>query len=75
MLPSIFVDNLFDDFFDDAFGRRVYRAGREAEHALYGKHAADLMKTDVRDAGTAYEVCVDLPGFKKGEVKAELKDG
>ena len=75
MLPSIFVDNLFDDFFDDAFGRRVYRAGREAEHALYGKHAAELMKTDVRDAGTAYEVCVDLPGFKKGEVKAELKDG
>ena len=75
MLPAFFVDNLFDDFFDDAFGRRVYRAGREAERALYGKHAADLMKTDVRDAGSVYEVCVDLPGFKKGEVKAELKDG
>ena len=37
MLPSIFVDNLFDDFFDDAFGRRVYRASREAERELYGK--------------------------------------
>jgi len=41
---------------------------------LYGKHAKNMMKTDVRETDDAYEVDIDLPGFKKDEVTAELND-
>ena len=46
MLPSIFGENLFDDFFSDDFGMLPMWNGR---NALYGKHAKNLMKTDVRE--------------------------
>ena len=42
---------------------------------LYGKHARNLMKTDVRELDGSYELDVDLPGFKKDEVNVELKNG
>ena len=71
MLPSIFGENLFDDFFSDPFGMMVSQ-GRDP---LYGKHAKNLMKTDVRETEDSYELDVDLPGFKKDDVQAELKDG
>ena len=45
MLPSIFGENLFDDFFADPFGMMVPARGNDS---LYGKHARNLMKTDVR---------------------------
>jgi len=72
MLPSIFGENLFDDFFDDNFGMYPIWNGR---NPLYGKHAKNLMKTDVRETEDTYEVDVDLPGFKKDELSVELKDG
>ena len=72
MLPSVFSENLFDEMFDDAFGLMTMFGGRSP---LYGKHARNLMKTDVREVGDNYEMDVDLPGFKKDEVKLELKDG
>lgn len=72
MLPSIFGENLFDDFFDDNFGMYPIWNGR---NPLYGKHAKSLMKTDVRETEDTYEVDVDLPGFKKDELSVELKDG
>ena len=71
MLPSIFGENLFDDFFSDPFGMMVPQ-GRDP---LYGKHAKNLMKTDVRETEDSYELDVDLPGFKKDEVNVELKNG
>ncbi len=70
MLPSIFGENLFDDFFGDPFG--MMPRGRDP---LYGKHAKNLMKTDVRETDGSYELDIDLPGFKKDEVSVELKDG
>ncbi len=70
MLPSIFGENLFDDFFGDPFGMMPH--GRDP---LYGKHARNLMRTDVRETEDTYELDVDLPGFKKDEVTLELKDG
>ena len=70
MLPSIFGENLFDDFFGDPFG--MMPRGRDP---LYGKHAKNLMRTDVRETEDTYELDVDLPGFKKDEVTLELKDG
>ena len=72
MLPSIFGENLFDDFFDDDFMRFPAWSGRDP---LYGKHAKNLMKTDVRETEHTYEVDMDLPGFKKDEIKVDLKDG
>ena len=72
MLPVIFGENLFDDLFDDAFQMRPLY---DVNNALYGKHAKAVMKTDVRELDDGYEVAVDLPGFKKDEVKVDLKDG
>ena len=73
MLPSIFSENLFDDFFDDDFMRfPVWGGGR---NPLYGKNAKNLMKTDVRETEDTYEVDIDLPGFKKDEISGDLKDG
>ena len=71
MLPSIFGENLFDEFFDDAFDRRLWNGS----NALYGKHARTLMKTDVQENESGYTLSIDLPGFKKDEVNVELKDG
>ena len=71
MLPSIFGENLFDDFFSDPFGMMNTRG----HDPLYGKHAKNLMKTDIRETDTSYELDIDLPGFKKDEVSIDLKDG
>ena len=72
MLPSIFSENLFDDFFTDPFGMMVMP---QRHDPLYGKHSKNLMKTDVRETEDSYELDVDLPGFKKDEVNVELKNG
>ncbi len=72
MMPSLFGENLFDDFFNDNFGMLPMMGGRDP---LYGKHAKNLMKTDVRETENSYELDVDLPGFKKDEVSVDLKDG
>ena len=69
-VPSLFSENLMDDWMDDFesefFGRK---------NPLYGKHAKNMMKTDVKETENGYEVAVDLPGFKKDEISLELKDG
>ena len=72
MLPSIFRDNLFDDMFDfDDFDKEFNRMMRP----LYGKHAQNMMKTDVRETGNSYELDIDLPGFKKDEITIQLDNG
>ena len=50
-------------------------AGGGGSNPLYGKHAKNLMKTDVRETEGTYELDVDLPGFKKDEISLDLKDG
>ena len=71
MLPSIFGEDLFDDFFGDPFEMMV----PQSRNPLYGKHAKNLMKTDVRETEDSYELDIDLPGFKKEDVSVELKNG
>ena len=67
-MPSIFGENLFnDDWMDFGFP--------EVDKALYGKHAGNVMKTDVKETDTGYEVDIDLPGFKKDEINAQLDNG
>ena len=75
--PSIFGENLFDDFFDDFFNFPVFddREMKDVQKKLYGRHAANMMKTDVQEHDDHYEVAIDLPGFKKDELSLELKDG
>ena len=71
MMPSIFGENLFDDFMNDF----AFPAIEDVDKELYGKHAKNLMKTDVKDTENGYEVDIDLPGFKKDEIKVKLEDG
>ena len=71
LMPSIFGENLFDDWMDFTFEREFF--GRK--NPLYGKNGKNLMKTDVRELDDSYELDIDLPGFKKEEVSAELKNG
>ena len=72
MMPSIFGENLFDDdwmnfpFEQDFWGKK---------NPLYGKHAKNMMKTDIREHDEGYEVDIDLPGFKKDEISIELENG
>ena len=70
MMPSLFTENLFDDFFndfdEDFFGKK---------NPLYGKHARNMMKTDVRETDTTYEVDIDLPGFKKEDINVSYENG
>ena len=73
MVPSIFGENLFDEFFNDPFEMNMLLPrGRDP---LYGKHSKNLMKTDVRETENSYELELDLPGFKKEDVNVELKNG
>ena len=73
MLPSVFGENLFDDSLSDFFG--FGRMMPQISSELYGNHAKNLMKTDVRELDGSYELDVDLPGFKKDEVTVDLQDG
>ena len=71
LVPSIFGENLFDDWFDFPQWPDFSRA----EKKLYGRHPDRLMKTDVHEHEDHYEVDIDLPGFKKEEIKLELNNG
>ena len=71
MMPSILGENLFDDFMNFPFERDFW--GRR--NPLYGKNEKNLMKTDVRETDSSYELDIDLPGFKKDEVTAKLENG
>ena len=68
LMPSIFGENLFDDFFDD-FARPARNAVR------YSTPANNVMRTDIKENDAGFELDIDLPGYKKEDVKAELKDG
>ncbi|HAX83110.1 MAG TPA: heat-shock protein Hsp20 [Ruminococcaceae bacterium] len=71
MLPSIFSENMFDDFFSDSFDREFFGA----HNPLYGKHAKNMMKTDIHEKENGYELAVELPGFKKDEINVDVSDG
>lgn len=73
-MPSIFGEDMFDDFMRD-FPFFDENAGNKIEKKLYGRHAKNMMKTDIKELEGGYELEIDLPGFTKEEVTAELKDG
>ena len=67
-MPSIFGESLLDDLFD-------FNQNHQIENKLYGDKAKDLMKIDVNENEHDFEVFVDLPGFKKEDLKLDLTDG
>ncbi|MDO4454721.1 MAG: Hsp20/alpha crystallin family protein [Eubacteriales bacterium] len=71
MMPSIFGEDLFDDFMNFPFERDFFGG----KNPLYGKHQKNLMKTDIRETDAGYELDIDLPGFKKDEINAKLENG
>ena len=69
LMPSIFGENLFDDdWMDFPFDRDFW--GR-----TNNKTTKNLMKTDICEHDAGYELDIDLPGFKKDEIKVELENG
>ena len=71
MLPSIFGESLFDDWMGFPF--RGFES--DVDHKLYGKNAARMMKTDLKEHEGGYELNVDLPGFKKEQIELHLQKG
>ena len=71
MLPSIFGESLFDDWMGFPF--RSFES--DVDRKLYGKHAAHVMKTDLKENDEGYELKVDLPGFKKDQIDLQLQNG
>ena len=70
LMPSIFGESLFDDWFDD-----FHRQMQHMDRRLYGRNAKREMKTDVREKEDGYEIDMDLPGFKKDQVELTLENG
>ena len=65
LMPSIFGENLFDDLFDSF---PFYdNDAKNVEKKLYGRKAAHMMKTDIKEKADGYELVMDLPGFTKDE--------
>ena len=65
-MSSILGENLFDEFFED-FARPAKRPVKY--------QVPSVMRTDVKENNTGYELHIDLPGYKKEDVKADLMDG
>ena len=74
LMPSIFGEDMFDDFMRD-FPFFDDRELRKADRKLYGHHAKNLMKTDIKETDQGYELEMDLPGFTKDEVSVSLEEG
>ena len=73
LMPTVFHENLFDDFFDPFWNdAALERAMNREARGAFGKRGANMMKTDVKQTDNGYEVAVDLPGCKKEDVLGEF---
>ena len=68
LVPSIFGEDLFDDFMRFPTTRDFHKSVVEDWRRI-------LMKTDIKEVGENYELDVDLPGFSRDEMKLHLKEG
>ena len=71
MMPSIFGENLFDDFWDFPFEREFFARPSYSNR----KNISNMMRTDVKETDNGYELDIDLPGFKKEDVQVKLDKG
>ena len=72
LVPSIFNANLSNDFFNDSFDHMFQDMFRSPFERM---NQASYMSTDIQDLGDSYQMDMELPGFDKEDVKADLKDG
>ena len=78
MLLTTTNNNLFDTFFSDPWFNDPWFDDRDVQKAqkkLYGHNGKRMMLTDIKESDKGYELEMDLPGFTKDEITAELKDG
>lgn len=66
LVPSLFTDNFVNDFFNDAFDRTP---------AMFKASGSSIMSADIKEYKDHYELGLELPGYKKEDVTASLKDG
>ena len=66
LLPDVFGDRFFSDFLDDPWSKRFFSAPVTQNQQ---------MRTDVKELENGYELQIELPGYKKEDVHADLKDG
>ena len=52
--------DFFDDFFKDPF---------------FESNESSVMKTDIKEKDNSYELEVDIPGYKKEDIKMHMEDG
>ena len=67
LLTDIFGRNFMDDFFEDFANSSFYRSNRIG--------SIPAMKADVQELEGSYQIDLELPGFQKDDLHAELKDG
>lgn len=67
LLPKLFHDNFADDFFKDMFHMPFER------DSIFSSPM--IMNTDVQELEDKYVLELELPGFKKEDIQAELKQG
>ena len=73
LMPSIFGNDMFGDFITDPwFDEKEFK---DMQKKLYGHRAKNVMSTDVKEVENGYELEMDLPGFKKDEIKASVENG
>ena len=78
MLLTTTNNNLFDTFFSDPWFNDPWFDDRDVQKAqkkLYGHNGKRMMLTDIKESDKGYELEMDLPGFKKDEIKVELNNG
>ena len=71
-------NNVFDTFFGDPWFNDPWFDDRDIQKAqkkLYGHNEKKLMLTDIKESDKSYELEMDLPGFKKEEIKASIENG
>ena len=66
-IPSVFGGNFVDNFFD---GINTHN-----DTARNASQVGSFLKTDIKESEDNYEIEIELPGFDKNEVKAQLKNG
>ena len=67
LVPSIFKDNFIDDFFNDSMF--------SFPNVKSGANIPMMMHTDVKETENSFELGIELPGYSKENIQAELKDG
>jgi HSP20 family molecular chaperone IbpA len=73
MMPSVWENNFFDDWFGVPFFED--KDMKDLEKKLYGRRGKNIMSTDVKETKDGYELTMDLPGFTKEEISVQLENG